>query len=270
MNFLEEHSLLAHDQFGFRGGRAVEDQLLLVYNDITSWLDSGYIVDLVLFDFSKAFDVVSHGILMDKLALLGIGGRLHGWICDFLADRRMCVSVSGVRSSSRPILSGVPQGSVLGPLLFLVVVNNLPSCVMNKCKMFADDMKIYLKIARANICQMTEDLSSCQRDVDTLQCVATSWGLRFNVGKCEMMRFGGSAGDVTSVGSLSVYNMGGSDLASNDGSRDLGVLVDSTLRFHTHVRHVISRAWGLASSLLCSTLCRSTEFMSNVYMAHIY
>ena len=269
MNFLEEHSLLAHDQFGFRGGRAVDDQLLLVYNDVTAWLDSGYIVDLVLFDFSKAFDVVSHDILMDKLALLGIGGRLHGWIGDFLADRQMCVGVSGVRSSSRPVLSGVPQGSVLGPLLFLVFVNSLPSCVTNKCKMFADDMKIYLKIAKANIHQMAEDLSSCQRDVDMLQGVATSWGLRFNVSKCEMMRFGGGAGGVMNVGSLSVYNMDGSDLALRDGSRDLGVLVDSSLRFHTHVRHVVSRAWGLASSLLRGTLCRSEEFMLSVYVAHI-
>ena len=269
MNFLEEHSLLSRDQFGFRSGRAVEDQLLLVYNDVTTWLDSGYTVDLVLFDFSKAFDVVSHGILMDKLAMLGIGGRLHGWIGDFLADRQMCVSVSGIQSSNRPVLSGVPQGSVLGPLLFIVFINSLPSCVLNKCKMFADDMKIYLKVARTDIRRIAENLSSCQRDIDVLQRVATSWGLRFNVGKCEVLRFGRGSSDLMSVGSLSVYNMDGSDLTLGDSSRDLGVLVDSSLRFHTHVRQVVSRAWGLASNLLRSTLCRSREFMLNVYVAHI-
>ena len=93
MEFLESN-LLSHDQFGFRSGRSVEDQLLLVYEDVTCWLDSGSIVDVILFDFSKAFDVVPHGILVKKLSALGVAGRLIEWIRDFLVERQMCVRVS--------------------------------------------------------------------------------------------------------------------------------------------------------------------------------
>ncbi|KAK3879851.1 hypothetical protein Pcinc_015615 [Petrolisthes cinctipes] len=82
------------DEFGFRQGRTVDDQLLLVYDDVISWLDSGYVVDVVLFDFSKAFDVVCHTILIDNLRHIGVGGRLLDWISDFLTDRTMRVSAS--------------------------------------------------------------------------------------------------------------------------------------------------------------------------------
>ena len=119
-----------------------------------------YAVDVVLLDFSKAFDVVSHRILVAKLSSLGISGRLVQWIADFLAGRRMCVSVSAARSSTRPVLSGVPQGSVLGPLLFLVFEYHLPSYLHNRCKLFAEDMKIYLRVDNTDHAQLVQDLSS--------------------------------------------------------------------------------------------------------------
>ena len=126
---------------GFRRSRSVEDQLLLVYENVTAWLDSGRSVDVVLFDFSKAFDVVSHHVMMDKLSSLGVTGRLLNWIDSFLTGRQMCVTVSGSRSSARPVLSGVPQGSVLSPLLFFIFENHISRFLHNRLKMFADDMK---------------------------------------------------------------------------------------------------------------------------------
>ena len=266
MSFLETNLLLSPDQFGFRSGRSVEDQLLLVYNDISAWLDSGFSADVVLFDFSKAFDVVSHGVLMDKLSLLGVSGRLLKWIGGFLIGRRMCVSVSGARSSARPVMSGVPQGSVLGPLLFIVFVNHLPSFLKNQSKMFADDMKIYLKVRRGSGNQVAEDRSSCQHDIDELHREAVSWGLDFNVRKCVTMRFRRGVDD---LGSLAAYSVNDSDLAVVESTSDLGVLVDSSLKFHAHVRQIVAKAWGLANNLLRSTLCRSKEFMCNLYVAHI-
>ena len=161
----------------------------MVYNDVSAWLDSHYAVDVVLFDFSKAFDVVPHSVLVAKLSMLSISGCLLRWVANFLSGRRMCVGVSGARSSDRPVLSGVPQGSVLGPLLFIVFVNHLPSFLHNKCKLFADDMKIHLRLGRSGDAQLVEDLSSCQRDIDELHRVAVSWALKFNVAKCVTMRF---------------------------------------------------------------------------------
>ena len=269
VDFLESNFLLSSDQFGFRRGMAVEDQLIVVYDDITSWLDSGHVVDIVLFDFSKAFDVVPHSVLMGKLSLLGVSGCLYEWIGSFLSNRSMHVSVSGSHSSPRQVLSGVPQGSVLGPVLFLVFVNSLPSFVQNKTKMFADDMKLYLKVRRGDAAQLTEDLSSCQADIDELRRVATSWGLDFNVGKCVTMRFGGGRSDLLRVGHPLFYSLDDHELARQNSTRDLGVVIDSSLRFHAHVRQIVAKAWGLANNLLRSTLCRSGSFMCNIYIAHI-
>ena len=121
--YLDTHELLAANQFGFRHGRTVDDQLLLVYDDVSCWLDSGESVDIVFFDFAKAFDTVSHGLLLVKLRHLGVSGSILSWLGDFLLGRTMQVSVSGLCSAPRNICSGVPQGSVLGPLLFLIYVN---------------------------------------------------------------------------------------------------------------------------------------------------
>ena len=268
VEYLELNEILSPDQFGFRRGRAVDDQLLLVYEDVTAWLDEGFSVDVVLFDFSKAFDVVPHAILVEKLSLLGVTGQLLKWIEDFLVGRQMKVNVSGACSSAKPVLSGVPQGSVLGPILFIIFVNHLPSFLMNKCKLFADDMKIYLKVRHAPH-RLIEDLSSCQRDIDVLRRVAESWGLKFNSGKCVTMRFSRGAPDLSCAGSLVTYNMGGVDLMRDDCCRDLGILIDSSLRFHAHVRQMVAKASGLSNNLLRSTLCRSREFMCNLFVVHV-
>ena len=123
---------MCNDQFGFRPGRSTEDQLLLTYNDISYAIDQGNIVDLILFDFSKAFDTVCHDILLDKLRKLGITGKLLSWIREFLKSRVMNVVVDRQPSRSCEVVSGVPQGSVFGPLLFLLYINflthNISSC----------------------------------------------------------------------------------------------------------------------------------------------
>ena len=230
----------------------------------------GASVDVVLFDFSKAFDVVSHGVLIEKLSLLGVSGMLLSWISDFLCDREMRVSVSGVCSSSRRVLSGVPQGSVIGPVLFIIFVNHLPSFLSNKCKLFADDLKLYLKVRHSSAQQLATDLSSCQQDIDVLNRAAKSWGLVFNSDKCVTLRFCRGNPDLSSVGSLSTYNMEGIDLVGVDSCRDLGVIVDSSFKFHAHVRNIVAKASGLSNNLLRSTLSRSPEFMISVLSCSYY
>ncbi|KAK3857056.1 hypothetical protein Pcinc_036668 [Petrolisthes cinctipes] len=267
--FLESNQILSADQFGFRQGRTVDDQLLLVYDDVTSWLDSGCVVDVVLFDFSKAFDVVCHTILIDKLRHIGVGGRLLDWISDFLTDRTMRVSVSGVFSASRPVLSGVPQGSVLGPLLFLIYINHIPSYIRSKCKFFADDLKLYMKIRHNATHPLAVDLSSLQKDIDNISRVAASWGLNFNPNKCVVIRCQRGSVDWTAVGSLQHYHLDNSDLSLADNHRDLGILVDNTLKFHAHIRATVNKAAGLANNLLKSTLCRSSDFMVTILKSHI-
>ena len=116
--------------------------MLLVYSEVAKWMDEGKVVDMAYLDFSKAFDVVSHLLLLDKLQLLGFDPIVISWIKSFLIGRTMSVSVSGASSLSMPVTSGVPQGSVLGPLLFLIYVNFITVAVAGCWVAFADDFKL--------------------------------------------------------------------------------------------------------------------------------
>jgi hypothetical protein len=167
--YLEDNNILTDHQFGFRSGRSTMDQLLIVYNDVSKWLDNGSVVDLIMFDFAKAFDVVSHPILLAKLHSIGIHTRLINWIEDFLVGRKMSVSVKGEISSPHSVASGVPQGSVLGPILFLVFVNHIASNLVCQYKIFADDLKIYMKIRHDSPSNYAHDSQVCQGEVNMLQ-----------------------------------------------------------------------------------------------------
>ena len=270
-DYFHDNNLFCSDQYGFRRGHTVEDQLLSTYDDVSVWLDRGFVVDVVLFDFKKAFDVVCHPILIEKLRLLGVGGTILNWIADFLHQRSMRVSIAGVCSSSKVVTSGVPQGSVLGPLLFLVYVNHLPSFLTAKCKFFADDLKIYLKVRHENVLDMALDLSSCQHDINNIVAVAESWGLHLNRNKCNVIRFGRRRGmlNCNGAGSLGIYNINGSDIPFSTSSKDLGIVIDNELKFHSHVYSITSKAAGLSVNLLSSTLCRSREFMMALFISHI-
>jgi hypothetical protein len=268
-DYLDGHDLLSPDQFGFRRGHTVDDQLLLTYGEVTRWLDCGRVVDVVLFDFAKAFDTVCHDILLHKLERLGVAGSLLAWIRDFLVGRSMRVSVSGISSGSRRVGSGVPQGSVLGPLLFLIYVNFLPSALLCRCKIFADDLKLYLRVSHDSLFNMALDVSRCQRDIDEICSVSDSWGLKLNAEKCVVLRFQRGVVAWDCVRPLDAYRIGGSDLKFVQCHKDLGVSVDVSLRFHVHIRMSVNRAAALSANLLKTTLCRSAEFMMQLFISHI-
>ena len=265
--YLDTHELLSTKQFGFRHGRTVDDQLLLVYNDVSCWLDSGKAVDIVFFDFAKAFDTVSHGLLLAKLRHLGVSGSVFNWLSDFLVDRTMQVSVSGLHSTRKRVDSGVPQGSVLGPLLFLIYVNYLPASVSNNCVFFADDLKIYLKLHHHSSLDLALDLSGCQSDIDAIAATAESWGLKLNPEKCAVLRL--SRGSSEWSNTVPPYTLNGSILNVVSSQKDLGVLIDNKLLFHSHIASIVSKASGLSVNLLRSTLCRSADFMVPLFISHI-
>ena len=268
VEYLESNEILSPHQFGFRKSRSTGDQLLLAYSDVSDWVDDGFVVDVVLLDFSKAFDVVSHDVLILKLRELGVGAVLLDWIRSFLVGRSMRVAVDGCCSGSREVVSGVPQGSVLGPVLFLIYVNHITNGVLSSFKSFADDYKLYLRYRRVKESAVA-GVSCLQSDLDRVSAVAASWNLRLNADKCVVLRFARGFAEWSEEDPLAQYYLSGIPLKFVQSHRDLGVVVDVKLKFHHHVREVVGKASGLANNLLRSTICRSPHFMVSLFVMHI-
>ena len=143
---LNINNILYDLQHGFREKRSCETQLVMLIEDLASNLQAGRQTDLILLDFSKAFDKANHEKLLHKLHQYGVRGNNLNWIRGFLDGRTQTVVVDGDESTSVPVTSGVPQGSVLGPILFLAYINDLPDRVTSKVRLFADDTALYLSL----------------------------------------------------------------------------------------------------------------------------
>ena len=139
-------------------------------------------VDTFILDFEKAFDTPPHKLLKCKSYSYGIGGKTLKWIDSFLCDRQQRVMVNGVKSDWAPVLSGVPQGTVLGPLSFSLYINDITKDIDSELRLFADDCVCYREI------KDTEDTVKLQEDIDRLGCWARSWGMRFQPVKCNIMQ----------------------------------------------------------------------------------
>ena len=156
IHHLDANNILTHCQFGFRKKRSCDSQLLLTVDDLARGLRDRQQIDAILLDFSKAFDKVPHRRLILKLHHYGIRGQLLSWIEDFLSLRSQCVILEGKESSTASVTSGVPQGTVLGPLLFLVFINDMPDCVSSNIRLFADDALLYRTITSCSKLRATD------------------------------------------------------------------------------------------------------------------
>jgi ribonuclease P/MRP protein subunit RPP40 len=142
MKFLVEHRVIPVNQYGFMPGKSITSNLLYRLSDWTKQLDLGRSLDVVYFDFAKAFDRLPIKLLLFKLQHIDIRGNIFYWLDAFLSDRIFRVKVGGVLSASGNVISGVPQGSVLGPLLFIVYTTDVKYSVRSSWVMYADDMNI--------------------------------------------------------------------------------------------------------------------------------
>ena len=227
---LHQANLLPDEQHGFRTGRSCLTNLLETYEDITKLVDQGLPVDEVFLDFAKAFDKVPHQRLLIKLQKLGIGGSLLNWIESFLSNRFQQVEIRGSLSKLVRVLSGVPQGSVLGPLLFIAYILDLPENIRNcYCKIFADDTKIYRVVASSS------DVKVLQKDIDSLSSWCDKWCMLFNVKKCYVMHYGKN-------NAKALYHIRGDSLEMSETYKDLGVLVSNDLKVSQQVTKCVSKA----------------------------
>ena len=162
MNHGEDNNILYPLQDGFRRSRSCETQLIEFIDDLTSNLDEGKQVDILVMDFAKIFDKVCHSLLIHKLHHYGIRGKINSWIENWLANRTQSVVIDGERSEPVSLESGVPQGSVLGPGLFLYYINDLPEGLNPIVRLFADDTIAYLVIVKPH------DTEKVQSDLTTM------------------------------------------------------------------------------------------------------
>ena len=220
-------------QHGFISGKSCVTQLLEYLEDLTEALDQGEDVDIIYLDFSKAFDKLPHRKLMKKIWGYGIRGKMYKWIKDFLTNRSQKVVVEGQASSPKPVTSGVPQGSVLGPILFVIYINDLPEVIQCCIRLFADDSKIYRRVSRAEHIEM---LQSCLNRAVTW---ADIWEMFFNLLKCHHLHVGKNP-----IGQY--YTMqsheGEMRLENVKSEKDLGVIIDNSLSFGEHISSKISIA----------------------------
>ena len=232
MAHFNNHSILVDAQHGFRPGRSCETQLILITaEDLTKSIDNREQVDAIVLDFSKAFDRVPHQRLLRKLHHCGVKGPLLSWTENFLTQRFQRVVVDGQSSDWVPVTSGGLQGTVLGPLLFLTYINDIPPGITSKKRLFADDCLIYRSIS--NITDSTE----LQKDLDRLHQWSVSWQMQFNVDKCHLMRFTRRR-NITDT----QYQLGGSQLSSVTEYSYLGLTFSNDMSWQKHIDKVTSKA----------------------------
>ena len=179
-------------------------------------------MDVVFLDYQKAFDTVPHTRLNRKLRGYGVTGKVLNWISEFLRERTQQVSVNNHLSSWTKVISGVPQGSVLGPLLFIVYVNELPDFISNKMKMYADDTKLYGPATKQ------DEVESMQKDINTLTDWSKDWLLKFNIDKCKIMHCG--IQNHHAIYYMKQPNGETKQLIETEVEKDLGVHVTKTLK----------------------------------------
>ena len=232
MSHLISENLISNKQYGFISKRSTVTQLLNYLDKCCEMVADGMVVDCIYFDFAKAFDTVPHKRLRKKLTGYGIAGNILQWISEFLANRKQAVIVNGESSSIKDVISGIPQGSVLGPLLFVIYINDLPDHVISNLLLFADDTKLFKEV------DSIKDSITIQNDIDTLEKWSHDWLLRFHPDKCHVL----TIGKFSNIKHAHRYMLEGEVLEHVFLEKDLGVLIDSDLSFAEHISKQVNKA----------------------------
>ena len=231
MDHLDRYQILCDEQHGFRSKHSCESQLILTVHDLAKTLDQQKQSDIVIMDFSKAFDKVAHHRLLRKIHHYGIRGQTYEWISSFLQERKQRVVVGGDHSQWVHVESGVPQGTVLGPMLFILFINDLPNNIKSPVRLFADDCVLY------NTIESQKDADQLQHDLDSLRNWEQQWQMEFNAAKCFVMRISHA-----NTKFKFDYSLGNSILQETEDHTYLGVKLTSDLRWNKQVNKVRASA----------------------------
>ena len=255
MKHLERHRILTSLNHGLRSDYSCETQLLVTLHDFMKAYDAGLQTDVAILDFSKAFDTVPHTKILSKMDSYGIRGPINNWLNMFLTHRKMKAVVEGKQSEEVTVDSGVPQGTVLGPLLFLYHINDLPDAVRSSVSLFADDCLPYRTIKSA------KDHQLLQEDLKSLEAWANDWGMRFNAKTCYILSIKNKSQDF--------YSLNGHILQQVQNNPHLGLQISEDLKWTTHITNAAKKANSTLGFLrrnlkYCPHECKKTAYISLV------
>ena len=249
--------MLNDKQHGFLPAKSCDTQMLYFHESVILNLNNNVQTDVVYFDFSKAFDSVNHDIILHKLIYLyGIDGRLLKFLKNYLSGRNQCVVIDGFKSSMKPVLSGVPQGSIIGPILFVLFINDLPQGISpgTNIALYADDTKIWRSI-KTNF-----DFEELQKDINYLHTWSINNKMNFNIKKCKVVSINNKPSPLAMLPFIANhYYLAENLLSYADSERDLGVDINISLNFNEQCIRLLAKAnqqYGL--------LKRTCHFVTNM------
>ena len=261
VSHLEKNNLFNNSQHGFRAGRSCLSQLLSHYDKILTLLDSGANVDVIYLDFAKAFDKLDFSVTLTKLKRLGVSGKVGQWLQSFLTSRNQSVIVNGVKSQPAPVISGVPQGSVIGPLLFLILIADIDKDITSSfLSSFADDTRVGSAIATM------DDASKLQEDLHTVYNWAEQNNMEFNASKFELLRYGNNAELKQATNYTSNV---GTVIEEKSQTKDLGVIMSTTANFASHIESVADTVRDLSAWILRSFRNRTKTVMLQLWKSMV-
>ena len=257
MQHYSRHNFISNVQHGFQKGLSCETQLATTVEELQKGLDNRYQHDVVIIDFNKAFDKVPHRHLLKKLDASGIRGNIHIWLTTYLTNRTQRVIVDVRSSGEAPVISGVPQVTVLGPLMFLTYINDITLNLTSQMKLFADDALLFRPI------KSEKDCKSLQKDLNALEAWFKRWKMTFNTSKCHDLRMTGKKTIITQN-----YKLGNETLTTVSNHPYLGVEFDRKLSWKVQVQNVKAKG---AKTLLRRNFTEGTnEKSENKYILALF
>jgi len=257
LDFLQNNNILTNKQYGFIKGCSTTLQLLTIMDKWTEILERGGEVDAVYFDFQKAFDTVPHKRLVELMQHYQIDATVVTWISDFLTSRKQHVHLNGVKSSVFDVVSGVPQGSVLGPLLFLIYINSMVEKVDSSgLFLFADDLKFFKEVS----CQ--EDENYMQQVIDSMQDWTQYALLKFHPKKCKAMHITSTQRKTRNPH----YSIGDTQITHVSSIEDLGITFNDRLSFEEHIHKKVNKANALAGMIRRSFVHLDKDMFKSLFV----
>ena len=244
-------------QHGSRAGRSTLSQLLEHQDEILKELEQGNNVDTVYLDFSKAFDKCDHGILLHKIRKLNIKGKLGCWLQNFLKNRKQAVIVDRVKSTWSEIISGIPQGSVLGPILFLIYISDIGEELNVKALVYVDDTKVKQKV------NTEEDVEELQQELEKLDKWANANNMKFNGKKFQVVRYGPNE----ELKNNTEYFAGNYEevIERFNSIRDLGVQMSDDASFNEQIEKVCKKSRQKSGWIFRTFYCRRPDFLKQMF-----